>query len=177
MWPFGSNPKIQDQAQQVGPMLIEALTEFHPTFVKYLLGEDSKVSQKALSDLAMEELVLCLHVLDRLVSTKFGPQKRAVFMDALLPAACEAFCQRHFGGEWLRRQFQTLYNERQLQYSGYRKLLPDKEESAKDTLFWEFGKMMSAKYGNWNPVRLGLVMLRASDILEPMHYIVSSLKG
>lgn len=54
--------------------------------------------------------------------------------------------------------FVNLYNERQLEYSAFKELAPQKDESPKNTLLWEFGKKINT-----------IVLGRPDDIVILMH--------
>ena len=62
--------------------------------------------------------------------------------------------------------FRELYNERQIEYSEFKKFFAEKGEPLKDTLVWEFGKKIaSLAIGYPNPVESTRVSLIASDII------------
>ena len=58
------------------------------------------------------------------------------------------FCSRY--------SFVEAYGERQQEYVKYKKSFPEKNEGAKDTLFWEFGKKILGVLGLENNIWLNM---------------------
>ena len=83
-----------------------------------------------------------LHVCDRELLFIFGPEKRGIIMDKVLEIISERVKRqcRNLQVKYSRKYFQNIYNERQIEYSFYKELLPDKGKPLKYTLAWEFSK-------------------------------------
>jgi len=133
---------------------------------KILLKDDkfNKVDWEVYSKVMLEYILICLHFGDMIVFN-LAKEKRKVIMDGVLTKVFEALEKydenatiKLFGDKtnqnipkyfayWSKMaysiNFQDLYNERQLEYSAYKELLPPKDEPPKNTLLWEFGKKIS----------------------------------
>jgi hypothetical protein len=107
---------------------------------------------------------------------KLGDHGRTIVMNALLPDASAALCQRYFGGEWLERQFRDLYNERQIQYSRCQRLFPEGPEGSEGTLVWKFGRLIGERYANTNPIVIAFLVNTGLTLYRSMHQI-SKLVG
>ena len=46
------------------------------------------------------------------------------------------------GAEFIVATLRDTYNRRQQEYARYRKIVPHGDEGTKDTLFWEFAKLL-----------------------------------
>ena len=110
-------------------------------------------SELLVSSVALELLVFGLHLSDRLAFQRLGDARRCEFMSALLPNV-EAQLDSA-----LRDGFRGFYAQRVFLYAKCENLFPSESNGdvLKDTLFWEFGKVLSRTYGNSNPV--GITML------------------
>ena len=102
---------------------------------------------------SVEVLAFALHLTDRIALTRLGNEKRAVFMDALLPAVQQSV---HIS---LASGLPGLYNQRTLFYQSCRMPSGADDANLKGTLFWEFGELMASPchypnpvYANWNPM-------------------------
>lgn len=99
--------------------------------------ERPKVDDEKIGVVFGEIVIGYLCVVDRLAFQYLGAEKRNIFQDALLIKASEEL-SKSFGG---KKDFLIdAYNERQIEYAGYKKFFPEKNEGAKNTLFWEIGK-------------------------------------
>jgi hypothetical protein len=162
MWPFKkSGGSFSLQTQTAAVLLRAASDEAAPHLLKKLVGEEHiDTNQELIAPLTLELLIFGLHLTDRIAFQRLGESDRTEFMDVLLPIIRSELEPR------VGSQFKDLYNTRNTFYSGFRKLWPDKNESVKGTLFWEFGKALGSVYANFNPARIALVSGFGVDFMK-----------
>jgi hypothetical protein len=165
MWPFQkSGGDLSARAQIASAVLMGVTEEAVPHLLKALVGKKpTDQNQEMLSPLKSELLIFALHLTDRIAFGRLGAPNRSGFMNALLPAI-----QRELQPP-VSSQLEQLYNTRNAFYGGFRKLYPDKKESLKGTLFWEFGKALSSVYANNNPVVTVEVSMFGMTFMEGIH--------
>jgi hypothetical protein len=131
---------------------------------------------KAADDLEIRDVfceIACfyLHFVDRYAYKVLGEKKRNVFIDTLFAEFPKALL-RIFGKEnakWIDRVFTTLLDSRITQYSNYKKLIAEQNESEKDTLLWEFGKIVAEEVGMpKNPIFILQLTTIILESLEPL---------
>ncbi len=144
-----NNRNYLTKAQSAATILRVAVEESMPHLLMTLSGNQiTKKDEASLNALICELLMFGLHLMDRISYSKLGVEERAEFMDALLIAIHSELQPP------IHSQLEHLYNSRNVFYSGFRKLYPEKNENLKGTLFWEFGKSVGTIYGNSNPVAI-----------------------
>ncbi len=67
---------------------------------------------------------------------------------------------------------EQAYAEKQFHYSQFTKMVAPQEESLRDTLCWEFGKLIVTHYGDANPIGATLIATGAMHTLETIHKIL-----
>ena len=127
-----------------------------------------KIDKKDRSNAIWEFLLFLLHMTDRITFEKLGDSKRETFMVVLW---------ENVGQEMLRRTKQFVppfmvghpisetYKERQKHYSQYKKLVAEKGKPQKDTLLWEFGKILTGAMTNGKE-DVGIIMTTMSLALR-----------
>lgn len=99
-----------------------------------------------LSNLWLEFIIFYTHLVDKTSSQYLSEQARDVVLDSLnkdiIKLLSEGLREEYSLSDF-KDHFIDKYNARQFEYAEYSKLLPQEEESPKDTLFWEFGKRTS----------------------------------
>jgi hypothetical protein len=109
-------------------------TAVRPTTPDIQLGEEEKREARA------ETVALLLTLVDRLAVQFLGRKTREAFIDGL-----EAGVAGSLQGKGVEPEaFQELLYKRYEEYSHYPKWVPEKDEGAKGTLFWEFGKKVAS---------------------------------
>lgn len=117
---------------------------------------------------------LFLHVTDRMSFDILGQDRKSVFMDRLIELTVNSTIDTAFPRLGLdergnlKSSMLRDYNASQYEYGQYRKMFPDKNESSKDTVFWEFGKKVAERIGQ--PMDISYIMLS-------MELVVASLKA
>ena len=172
MWPFNKDADTLDtQANASACMLLKCSQEAVPTFLHALVAEENTSNNEAMAaSLAIELLVFALHLTDRITFIRLGSRKRSAFMNVLLPRV------RSDLSPPLDSQLEQIYNTRNRFYGGFQKLLPEKDENLKGTLFWEFGKAMGSVYTNNNPARIALTTRAAADFMNTVNRALVAAK-
>ena len=148
-------------------MLVALSDRFRPSFLNALFGDDPSAATKEVRARgSAEALVFALHLTDRIALTRLGNEKRAAFMDKLLPAV-----QRKVGATFAP-ELPSLYNQRTLFYQSCRMPSGKKNSNLKGTLFWEFGKLMASPchypdpvYANWNPTAMAQLSIWGMELM------------
>ena len=166
-----ANPLLQN-AYEIVPSLVEATRIFSEEFAKEFGSEAKFDDGRGEADLLVDILVFVIHLLDRLVFVALGPFKRKVFMDAVLTDLSQASKPMGLTVD----AFRERYNRTQRQYARYEKLYPEGDESYQGTLFWEFGKRLTHRYGVTNPMAVPWVSSRATDVMEGLDDVVKYLE-
>jgi hypothetical protein len=116
---------------------------------------------------ATEVVVFYMHIVDRLAFRHLGPKRRQVFGDCFVLKVIEEFLripEKGIDPAAFASQLKDTYNRRQIEYARYGELIPAKEDPPKDTLFWEFNKILFAFINDTNPVTLLFLNLFVVDI-------------
>ncbi|MCZ7398256.1 MAG: hypothetical protein O8C62_01015 [Candidatus Methanoperedens sp.] len=123
--------------------------------------KERKIDEKKFGEVFIEMLLFNLHYVDRSAFSHLGAEKRNVFMDALVIEFSEVL-SRSYENEAAQfsSSFAEAYEERQEEYSKYKKSFPEKNEGAKNTLFWEFGKKILGVLGLENNVWLNMYVIK-----------------
>lgn len=97
----------------------------------------------------LEFVYLYLHMTDRIASELLNNEQRGllnkwlaeVVIDSVVYAVCKDWESNRINGikQDCWKNFYTAMEE----YSRYKKLFPEKDEGTKDTLFWEFSKLIA----------------------------------
>lgn len=149
----------------------EVLIEKAKAFAPFLFGgisedtkslfEELKIDDEKFGEVFFEMVLFNLHYVDRIAFQHLGAEKRNVFMDALVMEFGEALSIMHERSIEAaqfrsRSSFAEAYEERQQEYTKYKKSFPEKNEGAKNTLFWEFGKKILGVLGLENNIWLNM---------------------
>lgn len=114
----------------------------------------------------IELFVFYMYILDRLAFLHLGAEKRDIFSDRLIVVVMNGLVvdlNKELSAVDFVAEMRDTYNHRQSEYSRYKELIPPKDEPLKDTLFWEFSKVLFALFDDENPATLGLLSLMVSD--------------
>lgn len=116
-------------------------------------GEDSKEAITSFMQVQYEFLFFFAHLAMRSAFSKLGHNKR-VKLQQLIGPILEISTTEAWFGHWpehlkagIRKDFYNNLNVAELEYSKCHKLLGNKNESPKDTLFWELGKNIARLSG------------------------------
>lgn len=150
MEPFEENSDLVfEKAKTAALILAACCEELTPVLLRALVSEESTESNNELiAPLSLEMFMFGLHLTDRIAFDRLGPTNRTLFMNALLERVQNKLKPP------LDSQLHSFYNLRIVFYARFPKLFADKDDNLKDTLFWEFGKALSAIYAFNNPVAI-----------------------
>jgi len=141
-----------EKASFLAPVLVAAI----PGGSKDLFGmwnddEKGEVASDKFGEVSLEMALFFIHYVDRNAFNILESDKRVLFMDALTENVATFLLLQNKGKVdpgLFRSEFIEQLNERQREYSKYKKWFPGEEiKSAKDTLFWEFGKRIANMLG------------------------------
>jgi hypothetical protein len=144
MWPFKTRSR---NAESAAFILMSLAKDTAPYLLGIVESEAKPVrDHPALTSLETELLFLALQVTDRIAFDRLGAKRRSTFMDSLLP-----ILKRRLDPP-IALEFTAMYNQRQEFYAQFSRLFPEENEGTKDTLFWEFGKLLQPAYAPGDPV-------------------------
>jgi hypothetical protein len=118
---------------------------------------------------SFEVLFFWMHYVDRMAFGILGPEQRGSFITALNESLINIFSHGQSSDEG-RKAVETLltdlYNERQVEYAGY-KMAENENDGMAGTLFWEVGKKISSIFGSGRDIQ---------DMMKVQIYVVGALK-
>jgi hypothetical protein len=176
-----SGAKVEDRfseslRQKAVGLTLALVRESLPEVSKFyaeLFGGKVDLSDAKIWELQIEEILFCLHLLDRIVSSMLAPDARAVFMTATFEAVRDSLSGLLKNGaevDNFRRWIGDVYNARQTEYAEY--TYPDTDPKnnrpSKGELFWEFGKKMAFLVGDTNPIRVMEIEHHGIGLFEMM---------
>jgi hypothetical protein len=182
IWPFKkkeqqstlTDASLVEIAQSFSEELIPFTTDSAVQIHKLMFGDEAPPRQDVIISLSLEVTLFWLHLMDREIFGRLGPNRRDVFMNALRWGARENL-MRQYGisaeseAAKFRDRFVDSFNLRQEFYSKFKKSVPQGNEGYEGTLFWEFGvSIVSVYMKNMNPVAAGFVSAIAMDIYVVM---------
>jgi hypothetical protein len=160
-----SRGQLRRKARAAAPLIVQfvsrnALELYKEENGDFWWGDDDRM----LFRVVLGDALFYLHVIDRYAFAGLGEERRAVFMDALLPAVRDILAQSFEGEEVAEfaEDFQQAYNRAQMRYTHYKRIIPEQSGGPlEDTLLWEFAKMRASDIGIANPIRLSMIHLHA----------------
>jgi hypothetical protein len=120
-----------------------------------------------------ENAALFLRIVDEIAFTAMGADLSDGFIDALMEFVAKDALGRGVDPE----TFARCLDERLAEYAGYRKWLPAKGESARGTLFWEFGKRIADIIGIGRDAVFNLLLTHTIMNTLAMWQLHELLKG
>lgn len=169
-----SDDVIKNKASASAPIFVELSHASRNSLKEYFdqatqsedVAEDllkilNNITPQKWNNIMFEYLFLYINVTDRQAFHYLGETQRAKFMDSLFLDIIESlkkgFSKRDIIPFATEQLLIEVYNERQHNYSHYESLIPEKDESPQDTVFWEFGKFIAKIIsGEPNDVRIVL---------------------
>jgi hypothetical protein len=160
---------VIDKAELLGERLLGGV----PEIASFLLTELDKIQpgigfrdENGPERFWIELFVFYMHILDRLAFLHLGAEKKDIFSNRLIVVVMNGLVinlnKELFALDFVAEMRDT-YNRRQVEYSRYKGLIPPKDEPLKDTLLWEFSKVLFELFDDENPTTLGLLSLMVSD--------------
>ena len=106
-------------------------------------GSPGRLEEDQARRVIAENAALFLRIVDEIAFSAMGADLSDEFIDALIE-----FAAKDVQGRGVQPgTFAECLDERLAEYAGYRNWLPAKDESARGTLFWEFGKKIAEIIG------------------------------
>jgi len=99
-----------------------------------------------------------MHILDRMAFQALGVAGSGAFGDRLVSKVASSLATAD-----AVNQLRETYNMRQVQYATYRAFIAPEGEPPKETLVWEFSKVLLGLTGDSNPVTLNLIFGMVCD--------------
>jgi hypothetical protein len=150
-------------ATETASIIIERLT----AFAEGIRFRDSSTAPQ----FVIEVIVFYMHLVDRMAFAHFGAVKRETFGDRFIVAVVREFLQetsRELSADSLGKALRDTYNRRQIHYATYKVLVPKKDDPLKDTLYWEFSKILFGFLNDTNPATLMFLNLVVVDMTKIM---------
>ena len=175
-----------EQASEVFSELLVRSSDRCLTELKNQLSDDNekKVEFDEIKDLTIKKLFLFffIHFIDRRAFSILTPENRKALMDPIGYRTISEFIKSNVNHDDqidqdnLTRQHLEELNSFVLKFNKYKKIIPLKDESQKDTLFWEFSKEISQAIDNSVDIKyviianqlatLVITNLKIDDIVE-----------
>jgi len=162
-----------EKAELLGERLVGGATE-SASFIAEDLSKRYNIGFRdshAVPQFIIEVIVFYMHLVDRLAFLHFGPAKREAFGDRFIVTVVKEFLQqmsRELSADALGTALRDTYNRRQIEYATYKVLIPEKGDPLKDTLYWEFSKILFGLFNDTNPVTLFYINILVADLTEIM---------
>ncbi|MCX6622032.1 MAG: hypothetical protein NTY38_13380 [Acidobacteria bacterium] len=118
-------------------------------------------------DLLLELIAFYMHLANRVAFRELGAEQCSLFSHRLMVAVgnnVSTSLNKRLSSVQVVAELRDKYNEREVYYSQYRKFVADPGDSPKNTLFWEFTKVIFHGCVNTDNT-LDLVLLQ--EILSP----------
>lgn len=149
-------------ATEVAQIIVEKLAENRPFNFR---------APNSAQQFIIEFVVFYMHLVDRVAFTHLGADKRQKFADRFVGAVRKELLKEMIPvpGYDLGTMLRDTYNMRQTQYERYRVPMPKKDEPLKDTLFWEFSKLLLFSCtDDTNPATLAYLNILVADFTRIM---------
>jgi hypothetical protein len=102
-------------------------------------------------ELLLELLAFYMHVANRLAFRDLGAEECSHFSTRLIVTVASdvtTSLDKGFSSVQVIAELRDKYNERDQYYAQFRKFVPDSDEPPKDTVFWEFAKVVYFRFVN-----------------------------
>ena len=162
-----------EKADLLGERLVGSATET-ASFIMEELGKRFNVGFRDRSwvpQFIIEVIVFYMHLVDRLAFAHLGLGGREKFADQFEIAVVKEVLRElnpelsadDFGGK-----LRDTYNRRQMEYAKCKALIPNKDEPPKNTLLWEFSKVLFGFLDDENPATLIFLNMLVADLTNVM---------
>jgi hypothetical protein len=128
-------------------------------------------------ELQLEDIFLCMHLLDRLAFAKLNKNGRAIFVNVIVETiADELFwlCPTYPDFDDFRVWFGSSFNLRTMEYNKFARLFAEEDEQLNGTLLWEFGKRMCSVLSDYNPATTISITVHGTHLLKLMMEIFTA---
>jgi hypothetical protein len=161
-----------EKADLLGEQLVGGATEIATMIVE----EVAKVSPVTFRDgsalqFAVEIIVFYMHLVDRMAFAHLLPAERKIFGDRFIVAVVKETLRelsRDVSADDFGDVLRDTYNKRQMQYARYGVFISGHDQPLKDTLYWEFSKILFGLFKEQNPATLIHLNLLVADCAKIM---------
>ncbi len=157
-----SHTTEQEKANILGARLVGGATEAASIILEEMGKRYNVVLCEETAPLfIIEVMVFYMHLVDRLAFTHLGVAKREAFADRFVETVVKESLKDlvTIPDCDFEKSLRDTYNRRQVQYTKYKFLVPKADELPKDTLCWEFSKILFGFLNDTNPVHLTVLHL------------------
>lgn len=118
----------------------------------------------------IEVMVFYMHLVDRLAFSHLGAAGREAFADRFVETVLKESLKdlATIPDCDFAKSLRDTYNRRQVQYTKYKSLVAKNDEPPKDTLCWEFSKILFGFLNDTNPVHFTVLHLLVLKITTAM---------
>jgi len=142
---------IDEASSLISVMLFESSIQGSELFRDIANDIKEDYDEKKYWEIAIEFQFFFIHRTDRLAFEVLGAQKRSLFINSLIEETCNftlknAINKPKSKNEELKNMLLEYFdrlNARNIKYANYKKIFPEGSDTPKDTLLWEFGKLIS----------------------------------
>ena len=148
------------KADQLAQCLVGGATEAAKVIAKMARRPNGSFrDENNAQQFIIEVMVFYMHLVDRLAFAHLGAAKREIFMDRFLDTVLKETLpelSNNVSPEDFAESLRETYNCRQKQYADH-KLVPVDDEPPKETLCWEFSKILFGFLDTVNPITFALL--------------------
>jgi len=119
----------------------------------------------------IEVIAFYMHLVDVFAFGILGLEKREIFGDRLAVAVVRELLRelsRDTSADDFGETLRDTYNRRQMEYARYKVHIPANEKPLKNTLYWEFSKILFGMMDDTNPARLMFLNVLVADMTNMM---------
>jgi hypothetical protein len=162
-----------EKADLLGERLVGGATET-TTIIMEEMGKRYNVGFRdgnGAQQFVIEVIVFYMHLVDVFAFGILGLEKREVFGDRLIVAVVKELLRvlsRDISADDFGKALRDTYNHRQIEYSRYKILIPEKDKPLKNTLYWEFSKILFGMMDDTNPATLMFLNILVADMTNVM---------
>jgi hypothetical protein len=149
-----------ERTASVAKLVVDIARTAAASFGKALTQKSAGSPESVIPKITLEVCSLYVHLLDRTVFSSLSAEQRELANRNLIEALAREWAPTH-PDEIFSVLVELFRNDSD--YPKFVELLPRPGSSARDTLFWEFGKNMGFKYQGYNPIALQVFILAVAD--------------
>lgn len=151
---FKGKGNTEDVLNEKAKMLAAAVMDFSHMGVSRLIeyftkDKKANLSKDQIEEVLFESIIFYLHFVDRTAFQSLKVEQRNFFMNIFVNDVINIFLEDKQDKEQklqLNDIIHDTYNERQIEYGNYKKLVPEDSKFG-GTLFWEFSKKIANVLG------------------------------
>ena len=160
-----SDESLLRKGKSMGDAICQVSDSASDAFSKSVKENDTDLDTRDIENkVYLETIILLIHLVDRISFSILGPEKRGIFIDAVVNQLTDVLSnsqptedlQKNF-----TRHFRSLLDQRQQEYASYQ--IPESSDEAMGgTLYWEASKIFSELCSKPNDI---MTMMTAQTII------------